>query len=85
MSSGWNDWPEVFTEETPCMLTEKKGYVVYSSLGSFFIPLFLILFLYFKIFITQRQMMAKKKKKSKKVLLSNFFCRNNIKTYLPIP
>ena len=38
---------------------------MYSSLGSFFIPLFLILFLYFKIFLTQRQMMAKKKKKVK--------------------
>lgn len=36
---------------------------MYSSLGSFFIPLILILFLYFKIFLTQRQMMAKKKKK----------------------
>ena len=31
--AGWNDWPEHFTEETPCMLTEKKGYIVYSSLG----------------------------------------------------
>ena len=39
------------------------GYIVYSSLGSFFIPLIMILFLYFKIFLTQRQMMAKKKKK----------------------
>merc|ERR1711974_559351 len=56
-------WPDVFTADTPCMLTEEKGYIVYSSLGSFFIPLILILFLYFKIFLTQRQMMAKKKKK----------------------
>jgi len=60
---GWNDWPDVFTADTPCMLTEEKGYIVYSSLGSFFIPLIMILFLYFKIFLTQRQMMAKKKKK----------------------
>ncbi|GIX75161.1 tyramine receptor 1 [Caerostris extrusa] len=26
---GWNDWPEDFTEETPCMLTEERGYVIY--------------------------------------------------------
>ena len=23
--SGWNDWPDVFTADTPCMLTEEKG------------------------------------------------------------
>ena len=32
---GWNDWPEHFTSSTPCMLTEEKGYIVYSSLGRF--------------------------------------------------
>ena len=30
---GWNDWPDHFTSSTPCMLTEEKGYIVYSSLG----------------------------------------------------
>ena len=23
--SGWNDWPDVFTADTACMLTEEKG------------------------------------------------------------
>jgi len=58
---GWNDWPEHFTTNTPCMLTEEKGYIMYSSFGSFFIPLFLILFLYFKIFLTQSKMANKRK------------------------
>ncbi|GIY78244.1 hypothetical protein CEXT_215091 [Caerostris extrusa] len=31
----WNDWPEDFTEETLCMLTEERGYVIYSASGSF--------------------------------------------------
>lgn len=36
---GWNDWPDEFTHDTPCQLTTNRGYVIYSSLGSFFIPL----------------------------------------------
>ena len=31
--SGWNDWPDNFTADTPCTLTEEPGYIVYSSLG----------------------------------------------------
>ena len=47
---GWNDWPDVWTDETPCQLTENKGYVIYSAMGSFYIPLAIIMFVYFKIF-----------------------------------
>ena len=47
---GWNDWPDVWTDETPCRLTEEPGYIVYSSMGSFYIPLGIIMFVYFKIF-----------------------------------
>ena len=47
---GWNDWPAVFTSETPCSLTREHGYIVYSSMGSFFIPLAIIIFVYIKIF-----------------------------------
>lgn len=43
------------------MLTEEKGYIVYSSLGSFFIPLILIVFLYFKIFTTQQKVASRRK------------------------
>ncbi|XP_054712179.1 tyramine/octopamine receptor-like [Uloborus diversus] len=47
---GWNDWPEEFTEDTPCMLTEERGYVIYSASGSFYIPLFIMTVVYIKIF-----------------------------------
>ena len=49
---GWNDWPndEDWDPNTSCKLTEKRGYIVYSSLGSFFIPLAIIIFVYIKIF-----------------------------------
>ncbi|KAJ8983210.1 hypothetical protein NQ317_016431, partial [Molorchus minor] len=41
---GWNDWPEPdeFLKIQVCKLTELQGYVIYSSLGSFFIPLFIM-------------------------------------------
>ena len=47
---GWNDWPEIWTNETPCGLTQEPGYIVYSAMGSFYIPLAIISFVYFKIF-----------------------------------
>ena len=45
---GWNDWETMGEEE--CWLSKKRGYIVYSSMGSFFIPLAIIIFVYIKIF-----------------------------------
>lgn len=52
---GWNDWPDEFTAETPCQLTSEPGYVVYSSFGSFFIPLVIMTMVYIKIYIAAKQ------------------------------
>ncbi|XP_061714394.1 probable G-protein coupled receptor No18 [Cydia pomonella] len=52
---GWNDWPEEFTKDTPCQLTSEPGYVVYSALGSFFIPLVIMTMVYIQIYIAARQ------------------------------
>ena len=57
---GWNDWPEHFTPDTPCKLTEEPGYVVYSSMGSFYIPLAIIIFVYIKIFHNMRTRLRKR-------------------------
>eukprot|EP00095_Tigriopus_kingsejongensis_P006226 maker-scaffold301_size216225-snap-gene-0.19 protein:Tk06226 transcript:maker-scaffold301_size216225-snap-gene-0.19-mRNA-1 annotation:"tyramine octopamine receptor-like" len=51
---GWNDWPDAFTPDTPCRLTEEKGYVIYSAMGSFYIPLGIIMFVYLKIYQNTR-------------------------------
>uniref|UniRef100_A0A061QLL1 Putative octopamine receptor n=1 Tax=Cupiennius salei TaxID=6928 RepID=A0A061QLL1_CUPSA len=59
---GWNDWPEEFTEDTPCMLTEEKGYVIYSASGSFYIPLFIMAVVYIKIFETAKHRIRVKAK-----------------------
>ncbi|XP_075975690.1 octopamine receptor-like [Anticarsia gemmatalis] len=57
---GWNDWPEEFTADTPCQLTSEPGYVVYSSLGSFFIPLVIMTIVYIKIYVAARERLRKR-------------------------
>lgn len=62
---GWNDWPDVFTNDTPCQLTSEPGYVIYSSLGSFFIPLFIMTVVYVEIFIATRRRLRERAMASK--------------------
>lgn len=40
--------------EQRCRFTDEKGFVIYSALGSFFIPLIVMSFLYVKIFLATR-------------------------------
>lgn len=64
---GWNDWPkeEHWNISTPCMLTQQQGYVVYSSLGSFFIPLFIMTIVYIEIFIATKRRLRERARASK--------------------
>lgn len=52
---GWNDWPSDFHSNTPCELTSEPGYVIYSSLGSFFLPLLIMTIVYIEIFVATRR------------------------------
>ncbi|KFB51134.1 AGAP002519-PA-like protein [Anopheles sinensis] len=53
---GWNDWPEEeFQSNFPCQLTSNPGYVILSSLCSFFIPLAIMTIVYIKIYIATRR------------------------------
>lgn len=61
---GWNDWPDEFNDETPCKLTEDKGYVIYSSSGSFFIPLIIMTVVYIKIFQATKRRLRDRAKAS---------------------
>ncbi|CAG0881780.1 unnamed protein product [Cyprideis torosa] len=58
---GWNDWPDEFHETTPCKLTEEKGYIIYSSSGSFYIPLVIMTVVYCKIFLATRKRLRKRR------------------------
>lgn len=64
---GWNDWPEEFSPDTRCQLTSKKGYVIYSSLGSFFIPLVIMTVVYVEIFIATRRRLRERAKAASKI------------------
>lgn len=59
---GWNDWPDVFDELTPCTLTTHPGYVVYSSMGSFYIPLVVMSITYLRIYVATRQRLRRRAK-----------------------
>ena len=57
---GWHDATETYlidkTINKPvCVLYQSPSYVMYSSTGSFYVPLFIMVFLYMKIFAVLRQ------------------------------
>ncbi|CAG2162690.1 unnamed protein product [Oppiella nova] len=61
---GWNDWPAVFDDNTPCKLSEERSYVIYSASGSFFIPLLIMTVVYYKIFKATRRRLRDRAKAS---------------------
>lgn len=63
--AGWNDWPEEIDPGTPCQLTRRRGYVIYSSLGSFFIPLLLMSLVYLEIFLATRRRLRERARQSR--------------------
>lgn len=61
---GWNDWPDVFDQDTPCKLSSERAYLIYSSSGSFFIPLIIMTVVYIKIFQVTRKRLRDRQKAS---------------------
>jgi len=45
---GWNDWENDSVYD--CHLTRELGYIVHSALGAFFLPMFLMVYMYMRIF-----------------------------------
>lgn len=62
---GWNDWPDDFTSDSPCELTSNRGYVIYSSLGSFYIPLIIMTIVYLEIYLATRRRLRERANASK--------------------
>ena len=61
---GWNDFTQTFvynnqTDSYACVLFQTKGYVVYSASGSFYIPFFITVFMYIRIFGVLRHRIRK--------------------------
>lgn len=76
---GWNDWPEDFSRDTPCQLTSNQGYVIYSSLGSFFIPLAIMTIVYLEIYLaTKRRLRERARKVNAMAVQSTTYANNNL-------
>lgn len=69
---GWRDMIQNlsiynhFINRYECVLFQTKGYVVYSAMGSFVIPIFLMTFLYVRIFIVLKKRTRTLKPRKKK-------------------
>ncbi|XP_011312299.1 putative tyramine receptor 2 isoform X1 [Fopius arisanus] len=74
--AGWNDWPEEIEPGTPCQLTRRQGYVIYSSLGSFFIPLLLMSLVYLEIFLATRRRLRERARQSRLGVVTSTRHRN---------
>jgi len=62
---GWNDWETALRNGTLCELTIEQGYIVYSALGSFYIPLFIMTVVYIEIFIAAKRRLRTRARASK--------------------
>ncbi|XP_015124443.1 putative tyramine receptor 2 [Diachasma alloeum] len=76
--AGWNDWPEEIEPGTPCQLTRRQGYVIYSSLGSFFIPLLLMSLVYLEIFLATRRRLRERARQSRLGVVTSTRHRNEV-------
>ncbi|KAJ8001190.1 hypothetical protein DPEC_G00188720 [Dallia pectoralis] len=50
---GWKEAPPV--DESVCRITEEPGYALFSSLFSFYLPLSVILVMYFRVYVVARR------------------------------
>ncbi|XP_041980036.1 octopamine receptor [Aricia agestis] len=71
---GWNDWPDVFEPDTPCRLTSQPGFVIFSSSGSFYIPLVIMTVVYFEIYLATKKRLRDRAKATK---ISTISCGHN--------
>ncbi|KAL4231346.1 Alpha-2B adrenergic receptor [Mactra antiquata] len=77
---GWKN-PLPVTEYPLCLLSDDIGYVLYSTMGSFYIPCVIMVFVYFKIYLAARRLARKNiKKNHNKQQIRNSFKDNEIST-----
>ncbi|XP_060552603.1 alpha-2C adrenergic receptor-like [Ruditapes philippinarum] len=67
---GWKN-PLPVTEYPLCLLSDDIGYVLYSTMGSFYVPCVIMVFVYFKIFRAARRLARKNIRKNKRKQMSH--------------
>ena len=79
---GWNNSSghNLYNSATKtCQLTDARGFVIYSALGSFFIPLIVMTFVYAKIFQATRRRLRERSKAAAAARLAAISMTNNAK------
>ncbi|XP_015914395.1 alpha-2C adrenergic receptor-like [Parasteatoda tepidariorum] len=66
---GWKK-PEKPSNYPECLLSDDVGYVLYSAFGSFYVPAFVMVFVYCKIFVAARSRARRHLKKKQKAVSS---------------
>lgn len=81
---GWKEPPP--EDDSQCSITEEPGYALFSSLFSFYLPLLVILIMYFKVYIVARRTtksleagVKKERNKSMEVVL-RIHCRSLVES-----
>ena len=78
VSSLYNSSSNCITNDYPtCELTPTKGYRIYASMGSFFIPMLIMAFFYFRIYLTALQTAASIRKGVLTMRTSNELAQQN--------
>ncbi|XP_073505286.1 alpha-1D adrenergic receptor [Phyllobates terribilis] len=79
---GWKEPPP--EDDSQCTITEEPGYALFSSLCSFYLPLLVILIMYFKVYIVARRTtksleagVKRERNKSMEVVL-RIHCRSSV-------
>ncbi|XP_064631099.1 5-hydroxytryptamine receptor 1B-like [Lineus longissimus] len=67
---GWQEEGR-WDDESACALTKDPGYIIYSSLGSFYVPMIIMLFVYAKIFQVTREREIRLKPYRRSVLMAS--------------
>ena len=53
-------WQEESNDPATCMISQDRGYAIFATVGSFYVPLFLVLFIYLKVFRAAKSRIRKK-------------------------
>ena len=58
---GWRDSQSVFDTERKCIISQDKGYTIFSTVGAFYLPMLLMIFIYARIYLVARSRIRKDK------------------------
>lgn len=79
---GWKDpeWNDRIVKDMECIVSQDIGYQIFATASSFYVPLLVILFLYWRIFLTARKRIRKRQQ-----VRINFFFYIKSMLFQPYP